>query len=141
VSDLGRRLRVAATATVAVLLLAGTLVGSDVWFPVGPFRMFATAARTTGRVTAAELTGVTADGRTLAVRPGEVGLRRAELEGRLPQLRAEPALLGELVGTYERLWVEAPRLVELRIDVRTRAVVDRRLQASEDVRTVARWTR
>lgn len=137
----GRRLRLAATAVVGVLLLGGTFVGDDGWFPVGPFRMYATAARTTGRVAVPELAGVTVDGDTVEVRAGELGLRRAELEGRLPRLRSEPELLAELAALYHRRWPDAPELVELRLDMHARRVVDRRVQPGEDVTTVARWVR
>lgn len=136
----GRRVRVAVTLAVTLLVLAGTFVGDDGWFPVGPFRMYATASRTTGRVAVPELAGVTVNGETVEIRPGELGLRRAELEGRLPRLRNEPELLAELVDVYHRRWPDAPELVELRLDMVARRVVDRRVQPGEEVRTVARWS-
>ena len=137
----GRRVRVLLTVAVAALVLAGTFYGHDDWFPVGPFRMYATASKTTGRVAVPELAGVTADGATVEIRAGELGLRRAELEGRLPRLRTEPALLAELVHVYERRWPDAPRLVELRLDMHARRVVDRVVQPGEEVTTVAVWRR
>jgi hypothetical protein len=141
VTAAGRRVRVALTVAVGVLVLAGTFYGHDDWFPVGPFRMYATASKTTGRVAVPELAGVTVDGATVEIRAGELGLRRAELEGRLPRLREEPELLAELVRVYEQRWPDAPRLVELRLDMHARQVVDRRVQDGEIVTTVARWIR
>lgn len=137
----GRRARLAVTFGVGMLVVVGTFWGNDDWFPVGPFRMYATASRTTGRVAVPELAGVTADGRTVEIRAGELGLRRAELEGRLPRLRTEPELLEELVVAYERRWPDAPRLVELRLEMHATRVVDRRVQPGEEVTVVAQWVR
>jgi hypothetical protein len=141
VTAVGRRVRLLLTLAVAAVLVAGTFYGQDDWFPVGPFRMYATASRTTGSVTVPVLTGVAEDGRTFEVRAGELGLRRAELEGRMPRLRSEPELLAELVSVYEERWPGAPRLVELRVDLHARRVVDRVVQDGEEVTTVARWVR
>jgi hypothetical protein len=129
------------TLAVGLLVVAGTFYGRDDWFPVGPFRMYATAARPTGSVVVPELAGVTVDGKTVEVRAGELGLRRAELEGRLPGLRRDPELLAELVRTYEKRWPHAPKLVELRLDLHATRVVNRRVQPGDHVTTVARWTR
>jgi hypothetical protein len=141
VTATGRRVRLVLTFAVGALLVAGTFYGHDDWFPVGPFRMYATASKTTGRVAVPELAGVTEDGEVVEVRAGELGLRRAELEGRMPRLKSEPELLAELVEVYEQRWPDAPRLVELRIDMHARRVVDREVQPGEDVTTVARWVR
>lgn len=137
----GRRARLGATLAVGLLVVVGTFFGHDDWFPVGPFRMYATASRPTGRVAVPELAAVTEDGETVEIRAGELGLRRAELEGRLPRLRTEPELLEELVRVYERRWPDAPRIVELRLDMHARRVVDRQVQPGVEVTTVARWVR
>lgn len=140
-TEAGRRARTAFTVAVGLLVLTGTFFGHDDWFPAGPFRMYATASRPTGRVTVPELAGVTVGGETVEIQAGELGLRRAELEGRLPRLRTEPALLADLADAYHRRWPDAPELVELRLDLHSRRVVDRRVQPGEEVTTVARWVR
>lgn len=126
------RIRFTIAGVVLALVLAGTLWGQDDDFPVGPFRMYATAARPTGNVRTAELWGVRADGSRVLLQAHDVGLRRAELEGQLPRFRKDPSLLGALAR---------PELVEIRLEERVRRVVDRRLQADERRELVAEWHR
>jgi hypothetical protein len=136
VSATGRRLRLVATAVAAGLLLAGSLWGSDDSFPFGPFRMFATSGRATGEVRVAELLAVTEDGRAIPVLPGDVGLRRAELEGQYRRFRDDPALLASLADRYR---TDGTPIAELRLQERVRPVVDRRPTGEEEVRVLATW--
>ena len=124
------RLVVGAVALVAVL--GGTLWGQDDDFPVGPFRMYATAAKPPGAVGVAELIGVRADGTRVLLQAHDVGLRRAELEGQLPRFRNDPRLLSSLA---------TPAYVEIRLEERERFVVDRRVQRRERRILVASWHR
>jgi hypothetical protein len=126
------RIRLAVAGVVLALVVAGTVAGQDDDFPVGPFRMYATAAKPTGNVRTAELWGVRADGTRRLLQAHDVGLRRAELEGQLPRFRRDPSLLAALAG---------PDLVEIRLEERVRRVVDRRLQPDERRELVAAWHR
>jgi len=126
------KLRLVAGAVLLAAVLAGTLWGQDDDFPVGPFRMYATAARPTGAVRTAELFGVRADGTRVLLQAHDVGLRRAELEGQLPRFRRDPSLLGALAK---------PAYVEIRLEERVRAVIDRRVQPDERRILVASWHR
>jgi hypothetical protein len=126
------RLRLTVAGVALALVLAGTLWGSDDDFPAGPFRMYATAARTTGNVRTAQLYGVLASGEQRLLQAGDVGLRRAELEGQLPRFRAEPDLLSALAR---------PEFVEVRLVERIRRVVDRRVQPGERFEVIAAWHR
>jgi hypothetical protein len=126
------RLRFAVAGALLCLVLAGTIWGSDDDFPAGPFRMYATAARTTGNVRTAELWGVRADGVRVLLEAHDVGLRRAELEGQLPRFRAEPDLLAALAR---------PEYVEIRLEERVRPVVDRRVSGEERRVLIASWHR
>jgi len=126
------KLRLVVAGAVLALVLAGTLWGQDDDFPVGPFRMYATAAKTTGNVRTAELWGVHEDGTRVLLEASDVGLRRAELEGQIPRFRRDPSLLRALAR---------PDLVEVRLEERVRRVVDRRLQDEERRVLVAAWHR
>jgi len=126
------KLRLAIGALALVAVLAGTAWGQDDDFPVGPFRMYATAARPTGTVRVAELFGVKADGTRVLLQAHDVGLRRAELEGQLPRFRKDPNLLAALAK---------PAYVEIRLEERLRRVVDRRVQGDESRVLVASWHR
>ncbi len=112
-SPLGRRLRAAATAAVLGLTLAGTAVGQDDHFPLGPFRMFSTKTPTSGIVKVSVVRGVTLDGRDVRLPMGSFGLRRAEFEGQLDRFATDPSLLGLLVAARERSAPESPRLREV----------------------------
>jgi hypothetical protein len=126
------KLRLAIGAVALVVVLAGTVHGQDDDFPVGPFRMYATAARPTGTVRVAELIGVRSDGERVVLQAHDVGLRRAELEGQLPRFRKDPELLAALA---------TPAYVEIRLEERERFVVDRRVQPDERRTLVASWRR
>lgn len=126
------RWRLAIAALALALTLVGTLVGTDDDFPFGPFRMYATSARTTGSVRVAQLYGVRADGTEEPLEAGDVGLRRAELEGQLPRFRAHPELLAALASADH---------VEVKLVERIRRVVNREVQPGEETRVVATWRR
>lgn len=126
------KLRVAVAAIAVALTLVGTVVGGDDAFPFGPFRMYATSARSTGNVRTAQVFGVLADGTIEPLDASDIGLRRAELEGQLWRFRNHPELLADLAGTDH----VAVKLVE-----RVRRVVDRKVQPGERVRLVAEWRR
>jgi hypothetical protein len=114
----GRLLRVIATTTAAGLLLAGTVWGEDDHFPFGPFRMYASAVDPDAPAADTRLEATDADGRTVLLTALNTGIRRAEIEGQLPRLQQEPALLQLLIGAYERRNPSAPRLTEVRVIIR-----------------------
>jgi hypothetical protein len=95
-----RAVRMMATAIVAVVLLAGTLFGQDSDFPFGPFRMYATRDDPNGVVRILEVQLVDADGSLVDVTNAPGAPRRAELEGRIADLRSNPALMSALVPSY-----------------------------------------
>lgn len=100
-----RVVRAVCTVGVATVLTAGTFVGDDHWYPVGPFRMFSTATKPDGFVNAVSLEVRTAgsDWQRTALAPENVGVNRAEVEGRTPELTTDPSLLGDLAAAHARL--------------------------------------
>ncbi len=133
----GRRVRTVATAVVLALTVSGSLWGGDDDFPFGPFRMYATRARTDGVVSTPYLVLVDADGNELRPRSDVFGLRPAELEGRYPRCRADPSLLGALAAAY----AERPpgvAIVEARLHRRRRQLDDGRV-VGESSDVVAEW--
>ena len=111
----GRRLRVGATAAALALTLLGTVAGDDDHFPFGPFRMFSTKTSRDGAVRVALLRGTTADGQDVRLEMASFGLRRAEFEGQLERIAANPGLLGELVAARARRRPNARPLREVRL--------------------------
>lgn len=129
-SRTGRVSRLVSTAAVLALLLAGTVWGVDPDFPFGPFRMYSTRADPNAPVVSTRVVGVTGAGEEVRLSGGEVGLRRAEFEGQLPRLVAEPELLGLLAESYAEQHPDAPDLVEVQ-------VVQRRFELRDGTRTGA----
>jgi hypothetical protein len=102
VSRRGRRARLIAGVLVFGLLLLGTVAGDDEHFPFGPFRMYASTEALDGTTAWYVLVGTIGDGARAEITFEEVGLRRAELEGRIDDFVREPALLADVAATYSR---------------------------------------
>jgi hypothetical protein len=118
VVPLGRAARIArlvAAAAVLAVVLAGTVWGIDDTFPFGPFRMYSTRADPDAPVVSTRVVGLTAAGEEIRLSGGQVGLRRAEFEGQLPRIEADPALLGLLADSYVAAHPDAPDLVEVQV--------------------------
>ena len=129
----GRRWRLAVAAAVVVLLLWGTFWGEDDHFPFGPFRMYANATETTGRVRTMEVWGTTTSGEEIRIPAASLGLRRAELEGQRARFAEDPALVGQLAVAYHRFEPDRPRLVEVRLVHNVRDLVDGRVTGQRRV--------
>jgi len=123
-STSGRRVRLAATAVVLALLLAGTVWGNDDEFPFGPFRMYSTRADPDAPVVSTRVVGLTALGEEVRLSGGQVGLRRAEFEGQLPRIVDHPELLGLLADSYAEQHPGAEELVEVQVVLRRFALAD-----------------
>jgi hypothetical protein len=110
-----RRWRLAVTGVVLALTLAGTAWGDDSHFPFGPFLMYAGRAGNDAPVGSTRVVGLTADGTEVPMSGGEVGLRRAEFEGQLGRVLAQPELLGELGEAYVTRNPSAAPLVQVEV--------------------------
>ena len=138
-----RAWRVVVVLALAVLFCAGSLVGDDPWWPFGPWRMFSTSQAATGAVwsTGIEVRTADAPGEWVAapLTPENVGLNRAEIEGRIPQIQADPSRLGTLARSHAELRPDAPAWTALRVVRRQIVVVDRRPTGEERVEVLAQW--
>jgi hypothetical protein len=114
-SRASRLARLAATAVVLVLMLGGTVWGEDSEFPFGPFRMYSTRADPGQPVISTRVVGRTAAGEEIRLSGGEVGLRRAEFEGQVDRMRADPSLLVSLAEVYSERHPGAEELVEVQV--------------------------
>lgn len=125
----GRLARHCATAVAVLLLLTTTLFGRDGDFPFAPFRMYATRDDPDGVVRILEVEAVAADGSRTNVTEADGAPRRAELEGRIEELRRDSDLLQSLAEPY----VDAsPSAVELRVVWREYRLVGGRSQPPQD---------
>jgi hypothetical protein len=135
----GRRVRLAATLLVAGVLLAGTLWGQDDAFPFGPFRMYATTDRPDAPVRDTRLQGVDTAGNRITLTESDTGIRRAEIEGQLDQIRADPGRLGAVAAAYAGRHPRAPRLVEVSVVVRWHELSGGRPTGHFHDQTLATW--
>ena len=141
-STLGRAWRLALLAALAALFLAGSLKGDDPWWPFGPWRMFSTSQAPTGSVWADAIQVQTAPGEWIdaALSPGNVGLNRAEIEGRIPQIVQHPAMLGTLAASHSRLRPGSARWIGVRVVRRETVIVDRVPTGQLNTTVLATWT-
>ena len=133
-----RAWRVALVVVLAVLFAGGTWKGDDDWWPFGPWRMFATSTAPTGGVAVLAIETRTASDaawRPASINLNSVGLNRAEVEGRVPQMLADPAMLGTLAATHARLRPHDPRWTGVRV-VRVVTVIENRRPTGEERRSV-----
>jgi hypothetical protein len=102
----------------ATLFLAGTAVGQDDWWPFGPWRMFATSTAPSGSIYSLRIevrAGDDPSWRMAPLTPASVGLNRAEIEGRIPQIMTDPAILGTLARSHSRLRPSEPQWRAVRV--------------------------
>ena len=101
----GRAVRLLVTAAVVGMLLIGSFWGDDWMFPFGPLRMYSTASPPSGSVSYDRLEAQLPDGRWVhtGLNPKNIGMNRAEVEGRSPSIVADPSLLRHLAEAHHRL--------------------------------------
>ncbi|KRF25524.1 hypothetical protein [Phycicoccus sp. Soil803] len=135
--------RAAVVLALAVLFCAGSLVGDDHWWPFGPWRMFSTSQAATGSVWSTGIEVQTADAPGQWVRapltPENVGLNRAEVEGRIPQIEADPSRLGTLARSHAQLRPTSSEWTALRVVRRLIVVVDRKPTGEVRTEVLAQW--
>lgn len=111
-----RARRLVLTAAVACLLVYGSAVGDDDIFPFGPMTQYSFRTDPDGEIRMLWLEADAKDGRRLRVdlsNSNDVGVARAELEGQLDQLIADPSRLQELAVAWRRLHPDRPALTRL----------------------------
>jgi hypothetical protein len=130
------------TLAVAVLLGLGAVVGDDHWYPVGPFRMFSTATPPDSHVSAMSLEVRVGGGDWVrsALSPRNVGLNRAEVEGRVPEIIADPTLLRDLANAHARMHPGDSPWTGVRV-IRSRTLIlDSRPTGTVESEVVATWS-
>lgn len=124
------------------LFLAGTVVGQDDWWPFGPWRMFATSTAPSGAIYSLSIEvreGDDASWVPASLTPTAVGLNRAEVEGRIPQMTRDPAMLGTLARSHAELRPHEAAWSAVRV-VRTQVLLEGGTPTGEVRRsTLAAW--
>ena len=126
-----------------VLFCAGSLVGNDHWWPFSPWRMFSTSQAATGAVWSTGIEVQTADAPgtwvSAPLTPGNTGLNRAEIEGRIPQIEKDPDRLGTLARSHAELRPDDPEWTALRVVSRQIVIVDRMPTGEVRTQVRAQW--
>lgn len=97
--------------------MVGSVYGEDDWFPLAPFRMFSTTDDPNLPVNIARVDAVDATGARFSLDEGNSGVRRAEVEGQMASLMADPALVAALAQAYTDHNPGAPELVQVDVIV------------------------
>jgi hypothetical protein len=134
--------RIALLATLTALFLAGSLKGDDPWWPFGPWRMFSTSQAATGSVWASAIQVETTPGTWFdaPLSPANVGLNRAEVEGRIPQIVADPSMLGTLAASHSKLRPGSDPWIGVRVVRRETVIVNRVPTGQVNLTILATWT-
>ncbi len=135
--------RVGLVAVVSTLFLAGALVGDDHWWPFGPWRMFSTSTPPSGAVVSMSIEVRSPDDarwRPTPITLESVGLNRAEVEGRIPQITADPVRLGTLARSHARLRPDDRPWTAVRLVRNEVVIVDRRPTGEVRHVVLATWT-
>ncbi|MEV0649669.1 hypothetical protein AB0I28_30875 [Phytomonospora sp. NPDC050363] len=113
----GRLVRVLIALVGMAALASGTLYGQDDWFPLAPFRMFSTTDDPNKPVDIARVDAIDVTGARFELTERNSGVRRAEVEGQMAALKADPALVAAIAAAYEQHSPDAPELVRIEIIV------------------------
>jgi len=107
--------RVAVTLLGIALLLNGSLRMSDDVWPFGPLSQYAFSPPDDAAIVITRVEGRRTDGRRidLPLRSGTVGIGRAEIEARIPQIEADPSLLRGVAQGWTSRHPSEPPLVQV----------------------------
>ncbi len=131
-------MRLGLTAVAVLLLLYGTIAGTDDMFPFGPFRMYAGYYSPDGVITSNVLLARTADGQVVTPTQADIGLARGDIEGELNAFRADPGRLGDLARTFHRRHPAASPYVAMWIVQKRWQLHDRAVDGQTSV-TLVSW--
>lgn len=105
------------TALLVGLAVNGSVRGNDIAWPFAPMSQFAFGVDLDGQIRSTYIDADTTAGTTVRVplSASGVGLGRAEVEGQLPRIVAEPALLQAIAVAAARRHPSWPRYTRLRV--------------------------
>jgi hypothetical protein len=133
--------RLVAVAAAAGVLLYGSAYGEDDLWPFGPMVQYAFRTDPDGEIRSTFIDADTTDGRRTRVNlsTGGVGIARAEVEGQLTKIVAEPWRLQDLATAQRRLHPDAPQFARLYL---RQQVIDLQggRKTGERTETLATWT-
>lgn len=139
----GRTWRVVLALALSAAYASGSLVGQDSWWPFGPWRMFATSTAPSGNVTVVALqvtTSADPQWRDSGLTPANIGLNRAEVEGRQLQVAKDPMMLRTLATAHARMHPGDASWTGVRLVRRATVIREGRPTGELQESVLARWT-
>lgn len=124
----------------ALLLVGGLFAGTLGWqtddtWPFAQMRMFPGGSESAVAITVIEAT--LRSGRVREMNPFDFHLKRAEIEGQLDRVRANPDMLGDLLQAYNRTVPRSREIVAIALIRRETVREDGRARRVE--RELVRW--
>lgn len=120
---------------VTTLVVLGTAVGKDEWWPFAPMSQYAFLVKSDGVINSPFMEARTADGGLVRVPLSGtgIGLERSEMEGQLPRLIREPSLMQAIAILHARRNPDEPRYTEIFLRNRQTALDAARTQKIIDL--------
>ncbi|GAB3433025.1 hypothetical protein [Flindersiella endophytica] len=123
-------------------LLYGSVAGDDDLFPFGPLSQYAGPFRLDSEVVSTYAEATTVDGERieLPLTSREVGVGRSDVEGQLPAIIGNPALLQSLAEARAQLQPEKPKLARIHLMQETTQLRHGRPVGQPHKRELVTWT-
>jgi hypothetical protein len=105
--------------------------------------MFSTSTAPSASVTSLRIdvqTGTDRSWQPANLNPSTVGLNRAEVEGRIPEMTADPAILGTLAEAHTKLRPKEPAWEGVRVVKHEVVLADRKPTGEIRESTLVEWT-
>ena len=111
----GRSWRALATLAAVIGVSAGSVIGQDEWWPLGPMSQYAFLVTNDGVINSPYMEARTVDGDLVGVALSKagLGLERSEIEGQLPRIVEQPELMQAIAVLRARRQPDQPRYAEI----------------------------
>jgi hypothetical protein len=138
---IGRTIRVAVALAGIVLLVHGSVRGTDDLWPFGPMSQYAMTVADDAAITYTRISAQTDAGSTVDV-PLNIegaGVARAEIEARTGEIVADPSLLQAVADGWARKHPEKPKYVRLELIRDTTTLVGGQVDGPPTSEVLATW--
>lgn len=129
-------------ATLGLLILAaGQVVNTNDWFPLGSLSQYSYGRPLDTPTKAIRITATTTEGKEVRVplNPRGVGVGRAEVEGQLDRILADPAMLEGIARAWHGLHPHAPQYTRLVVERTISYVQNGKPTGQTDVEFLTAW--
>lgn len=125
-----------------ILLSIGQVISTNDWYPLGSLSQYSYGRPLNAPTKAIRIIATTTDGEEMRVplNPKGVGVGRAEIEGQVTEILADPSRLEGIARAWHGLHPHRPQFVQLRME-RTISYIENGKPTGEyDVEFLTEWT-